>query len=636
MSKEEKLKVINTDMDHPEEELRDTRTGKRKRLLIQFTILFGLIFLFVTGVSIFIQVKGSSRTYLEAKQEYMKPIMERIRKYITEYTAYDWYLDYWEAHYEEVNGLTDEMAMDMDKEFYLDIIGDPDFKKKTSQELESLSPNQQLIAAMEAYSGIIGEVAISQWALENESSMLVDLSDEHLGFNYFTIESAVLNSLLEEDTDGETQIENETENETETDPYDVDFGLGEDDLALVEEMELQEKMRAIRQGTKNEALFLRFDYGKYNTHYYIGCIPLYANGKLRCGIMLWHDWSDFHSDLMWNLVIISVIAGAFLAAMGAMLFFFINRYAVRPLNKVQKGVREYMRTKDSRMVVEKMKLIRSQNEFEELAEDVSRMAVEIERYYEENAQLNGERQRVATELELASKIQSGVLPVVFPKEKDFELYAIMNPAKEVGGDLYDFFMISEDRLGLAIGDVSGKGVPASLYMMISQLLIRQYARAGYSPAEVLTRTNQTLCENNQYDMFVTAWFGILDRKTGKIIASSAGHEFPILRGAKGDYELIRDKHGFVLGGMDMSRYKEYELQMEPGGTLLVYTDGAPEATNGAKEMFGTDRMLEVMNQDTSLNPEDTIKHLEQEINGFVGDAPQFDDLTMLCIRYLGS
>ena len=137
-------------------------------------------------------------------------------------------------------------------------------------------------------------------------------------------------------------------------------------------------------------------------------------------------------------------------------------------------------------------------------------------------------------------------------------------------------------------------------------------------------------------MFVTAWFGILDRKTGKIIASSAGHEFPILRGAKGDYELIKDKHGFVLGGMDMSRYKEYELQMEPGGTLLVYTDGAPEATNGAKEMFGTDRMLEVLNQDTSLNPEDTIKHLEQEINGFVGDAPQFDDLTMLCIRYLGS
>ena len=152
---------------------------------------------------------------------------------------------------------------------------------------------------------------------------------------------------------------------------------------------------------------------------------------------------------------------------------------------------------------------------------------------------------------------------------------------------------------------------------------------SYDPAAMKPAIRASICTGEKVG-------GLLDRKTGKIIASSAGHEFPILRGAKGDYELIRDKHGFVLGGMDMSRYKEYELQMEPGGTLLVYTDGAPEATNGAKEMFGTDRMLEVLNQDTSHNPEDTIKHLEQEINGFVGDAPQFDDLTMLCIRYLGS
>ena len=136
-------------------------------------------------------------------------------------------------------------------------------------------------------------------------------------------------------------------------------------------------------------------------------------------------------------------------------------------------------------------------------------------------------------------------------------------------------------------------------------------------------------------MFVTAWFGILDRTTGRIVASSAGHEFPILRDPDGEYRLIKDKHGFVLGGMDISRYKEYEMQLQPGGTLLVYTDGAPEATDAQDELFGTDRMLEALNQHVEDRPKDLVEHLKQAIEAFVGDAPQFDDLTMLCVQWNG-
>jgi len=292
-------------------------------------------------------------------------------------------------------------------------------------------------------------------------------------------------------------------------------------------------------------------------------------------------------------------------------------------------------TKNSQSIVDQLSEIRQRNEFGVLADDVSHMVVEINRHTYQIAKLSGERERVATELSLAANIQMGVLPVDFPKEKDYELYASMTPAKEVGGDLYDFFDIDETHIGLVIGDVSGKGVPASLFMMIAKLLIQEYGKTETSAATVLAKANKTLCANNTNDMFVTAWFGILDRTTGKITAASAGHEFPIMRDPDGEYRLIKDRHGFVLGAMDISKYKEYELELKPGGTLLVYSDGAPEATNASDELFGTDRMLEAMNKYPEDHPKEVIEHLTEAINEFVGDAPQFDDLTMLCIRYNG-
>ena len=194
---------------------------------------------------------------------------------------------------------------------------------------------------------------------------------------------------------------------------------------------------------------------------------------------------------------------------------------------------------------------------------------------------------------------------------------------------------SAETVGLVIGDVSGKGVPASLFMMIAKVLIREYAKSSTSPAEVLAKTNETLCANNKHDMFVTAWFGILDRTSGKVVAASAGHEFPILRTPDGEFQLIKDRHGFVLGGMEMSKYREYELELGQGGILLVYTDGAPEATNGDLELFGTDRMLEALNACSGEHPKDVVENLTQAIAEFVGDAPQFDDLTMLCVKFNG-
>ena len=242
-----------------------------------------------------------------------------------------------------------------------------------------------------------------------------------------------------------------------------------------------------------------------------------------------------------------------------------------------------------------------------------------------------------TELNMATEIQAGMLPSIFPpfpSRKEFDLYASMDPAKEVGGDFYDFFMIDEDHLGVLIADVSGKGVPAALFMMISKTIIQNFATLGIGAAETLRRANESLCAQNKMEMFVTTWIGILEIPTGKMTCANAGHEYPALY-HDGKYELFKDKHGFVLGGMEGARYREYEILLGKGDKIFVYTDGVPEATNENSELFGTDRMMAALNTAVNADPEKTLRIVRSAVDGFVGSAEQFDDLTMLCLEYRG-
>ncbi|MBR3017872.1 MAG: SpoIIE family protein phosphatase [Clostridia bacterium] len=250
-----------------------------------------------------------------------------------------------------------------------------------------------------------------------------------------------------------------------------------------------------------------------------------------------------------------------------------------------------------------------------------------------------ESSRIETELTMASSIQADMLPNIypaFPERPEFDIYAAMDPAKEVGGDFYDFFLVDDDHLCMVMADVSGKGVPAALFMMASKIILANNAMLGKSPAQILMDANKAICANNREEMFVTVWLGILELSTGKVTAANAGHEYPVLRHAGGDFELVKDKHGFVIGGMDGVRYRQYELQLSPGDRLFLYTDGVPEATNGEKELFGTERMLNALNEVKDAAPEDILKGVRRAVDAFVKDAEQFDDLTMLCLQYKGS
>ena len=250
-----------------------------------------------------------------------------------------------------------------------------------------------------------------------------------------------------------------------------------------------------------------------------------------------------------------------------------------------------------------------------------------------------EKERIGAELALATRIQSNALPKEFPPFPDrheFDIYASMTPAKEVGGDLYDFFLIDDDHLALVIGDVSGKGVPAALFMMVAMTLLRHIAMREKSPAKALTLVNEEICSRNPEEMFVTVWLGVLEISTGKLTAANAGHEYPAMKKPDGSFELVKDKHGFVIGGMEGMRYREYTLQLEPGTRIFVYTDGVAEATDSKDTLFGTERMLTALRSKENGTPEEILHAITEAVQAFVGSAPQFDDLTMLCLEYNGT
>jgi serine phosphatase RsbU (regulator of sigma subunit) len=250
-----------------------------------------------------------------------------------------------------------------------------------------------------------------------------------------------------------------------------------------------------------------------------------------------------------------------------------------------------------------------------------------------------ERERLENELQLATNIQASVLPHTFPAFPDrteFDIYASMTPAKEVGGDFYDFFLIDDDHLGLVMADVSGKGVPASLFMMVSRALIRAHLQSGESPAQALENANEQLCEGNDAELFVTVWAAVLEISTGKGVAANAGHEHPVLRRANGEYELQVYRHSPAVAAMEGMFFREHDFTLNPGDSVFVYTDGVPEATNANDELFGVDRMMEALNVNPDANPEEVLSNVMRGIDAFVAGAEQFDDTTMLCVQYKGA
>jgi sigma-B regulation protein RsbU (phosphoserine phosphatase) len=314
---------------------------------------------------------------------------------------------------------------------------------------------------------------------------------------------------------------------------------------------------------------------------------------------------------------------------------------ITPVSQIQISAENFVRSshgqKDPDKIVFENPNIKSNDEIQELSESLVTMASDLKTDMKDLMMETKEKERIGAELSVATHIQASMLPSIFPPFPDrdeFDIYASMTPAKEVGGDFYDFFLVDNDHLVLVMADVSGKGVPASLFMVITKTLLKNKALTGASPKEILETVNNQLCENNDEQMFVTVWLGIYEISTGKLTAANAGHEYPAIRRADGQFELYKDRHGLVLAGMEMVKYKEYELELNIGDTLFVYTDGVPEATNIDEELFGTQRMIDSLNTNPASEPRELLRRMKQDIDIFCMGAPQFDDITMLAIKII--
>ena len=372
------------------------------------------------------------------------------------------------------------------------------------------------------------------------------------------------------------------------------------------------------------------DYG-YN---YTGVsVILDENGNAIAEIQYILDMSEVRAYLNSFLINMLLISFAIIGITIIVYIFFVRKMVTKPVGKLTAFTQEI--TKTSKFENQHIE-IKTGDEIQSLSESFNFMLVELENYIANLSKVTAEKERIGAELDIAKHIQASMLPCIFPafpERKEIDIYATMEPAKEVGGDFYDFFMVDDTHLAIVMADVSGKGVPAALFMVIGKTLIKDHTTPGRDLGKVFTEVNQLLCESNSEELFITAFEGVLDLVTGEFVYVNAGHEMPFICKAGGDFEPYKIRAAFVLAGMEGMKYRAGSMTLEPGDKIFQYTDGVTEATNVGNELYGMERLGAILNKVKKGTPHEILPAVKRDIDEFVGEAPQFDDITMLCLEY---
>ena len=584
---------------------------KFRSILRQLAMLF-LIGLIVIGWITYSSQLFRTETSIKNQQESIaSDIAEEVKIAVNEYTASNWLFNFWYEH-------SDEMLIEYDSannsgkvtpakaETFSSRHPGLHIEYATEEEINELNYTDQKVYAEVAYSWILDRLDQIKMA-HHVDYLFIVMTEPPYDTQFFAMSAA---------DPGAVRGTN----------YEEVYPLG----VTVEVNESQQRAMANAVKELNHLA----DAGNYVDYYsYLDNV----NGK-DIIIGMTYDLSNIENEIR-NVTVNNTLASVTgQLILSLICLFMVYRLIISPLKSVQENIRNYRETKDSETVIANLKEINSKNEIGDLKNDVIELAEEIDDYVAKIESISAEKHRIESELDMAKRIQLSMMPSVFPPYPDrneFEIYASVEPAREVGGDFYDFFLIDKDHLCMVMADVSGKGVPAALFMMGSKIVIKNSAMLMNSPAKILTRANESICENNEQDMFLTVWLGILELSTGKLVAANAGHEYPALMRAGEKFEIIKSKHGFVIGGFEDAIYMDYELQLEPGDKLFLYTDGLPEATNGDNEMLGIDGMLDALNENCESHPEVILNGVKNTVDGFVKEAEQFDDLTMMCIEYKG-
>ena len=343
---------------------------------------------------------------------------------------------------------------------------------------------------------------------------------------------------------------------------------------------------------------------------------------------------DLQANIREFLVVVIIAIMLVVLAAIVLFYFFVRNKIVIPINKIRDASKSMVENLENEESIDVT--IKTGNEIEELFDSFKEMYSDVKDYIQKLSSVTAEKERIGAELDVAKHIQASMLPCIFPafpKRNEIDIYATMEPAKEVGGDFYDFFMVDERHLAIVMADVSGKGVPAALFMVIGKTLIKDHTSPGRDLGQVFTEVNNLLCESNSEELFITAFEGVLDLVTGEFVYVNAGHEMPFICKADGNFEPYKIRAAFVLAGMEGMKYRAGSMMLDPGDKIFQYTDGVTEATNVNNELYGMERLGNILNKVKNGTPHDILPAVKKDIDEFVGEAPQFDDITMLCLEY---
>ena len=596
--------------------MKDPETSKTKirgGIIAQVAVLFAIGVLVIGLLTFFTEQFVSEKTVKAQTTNLLSDLSNEVIMTVKEYPADEWLMKYW---YENDKDLDIEYDADYtpgtetEKKCRTFMERHPGFQLEyaTTEEIEALPPEDQKLYAEIVYSWLITRINEIKRTY-NISFLYCVLTDDTYSYQYFLFSAA---------DEGAKRGTNYEEVYTIGHTVPADEGLQE----------------AMRMATETVDYLNRT--GKYMDLYKY----MYDVDGQHALIGVSYDTSDMMMKVNRQSYrdTLNVVIGLMLLSLLCLLLIMI--YVLRPLRKVQRNIRLYTNSKDRDTVTKNLRALNLQNEMGQLSDDIISLADEIDNYLNEIETITADRERIVAELSLASRIQLDMIPDTFPREPEktgVDLYGMMIPAKEVGGDFYDFYRVDDDHLALIMADVSGKGIPGALFMMTTKVMAENAITAGSidNPAEIVEMLNEQICKHNKEEMFVTLWLGILDIRTGLVKAVNAGHEYPIMKQPDGSFEIMRDKHGFVLGGMEGIKYKEYEFTMEPGAKLFLYTDGVPEATDADNKMFGMDRTVEALRSAENESPKAILQAVNDSVNEFIGDTMQFDDLTMLCVHYIG-
>ena len=369
---------------------------------------------------------------------------------------------------------------------------------------------------------------------------------------------------------------------------------------------------------------------------------LHQDGSMAGYVMADISMTEVMNTRQTFLIALAALMAVLTAGFIVLFLLILRRQVLRPLELLTQATGDFIQNNEETLsqgtAAANVPEIRTGDELEQLADAFRRMEEDMITYIRSLMTITAEKERIGAELNVATQIQADMLPRLFPafpERPEFDIYATMDPAKEVGGDFYDFFLVDDDHLAVVAADVSGKGVPAALFMVIAKTLIKNHAQNRERPGDVFTNANVQLCEGNDAGLFVTAWMGVLELSTGEFVYVNAGHNPPLLKRAGGSFEWLKSRPGFVLAGMEGVRYRENRLTLEAGDRLFLYTDGVTEATNSGLELFGEARLQAALNERRELPVKALLTELKSCLDKFVGEAEQFDDITMLGLEYRG-